>query len=255
MLHYRIHEHAPDSEWVVFLHGAGGSSTIWYKQIRAFKEDFNVLLIDLRGHGLSKIPWNPQELKRYSFDLLAEDVIQVLDETGVEKAHFVGISLGCILIRQIAERGPERVHSMILGGAILKLNVRSRFLMWLGNVSKNIIPYMLLYKFFAWIILPRKNTGKAGSCSSAKPRKCSRKNFFVGTSSRPTSRAYSSFFGTKTSASPRYISWARKTIYSWLPFGTRSWHMPRPSSWYSQNVAMWSMCSSPCGSTARVCAS
>ena len=60
MLYYRIHERAPDSEWVVFLHGAGGSSTIWYKQIRAFKEDFNVLLIDLRGHGLSKIPWNPQ---------------------------------------------------------------------------------------------------------------------------------------------------------------------------------------------------
>ena len=100
-------------ERVVFLHGAGGSSTIWYKQIRAFKEDFNVLLIDLRGHGLSKIPWNPQELKRYSFDLLAEDVIQVLDETGVEKAHFVGISLGCILIRQIAEQRPERVRSMI----------------------------------------------------------------------------------------------------------------------------------------------
>lgn len=177
MLHYRIHEHAPDSEWVVFLHGAGGSSTIWYKQIRAFREDFNVLLIDLRGHGLSKIPWNPQELKRYSFDLLAEDVIQVLDETGVEKAHFVGISLGCILIRQIAERGPERVHSMILGGAILKLNVRSRFLMWLGNVSKNIIPYMLLYKFFAWIILPRKNHRESRILFVREAKKVQQKEF------------------------------------------------------------------------------
>ena len=33
---------------------AGGSSSIWFKQIRAFKKMFNVLLLDLRGHGNSK---------------------------------------------------------------------------------------------------------------------------------------------------------------------------------------------------------
>jgi pimeloyl-ACP methyl ester carboxylesterase len=44
----------------------------------------------------------------------------VLDFLKIEKSHFVGISLGTILIRQLAEMYPHRVESMILGGAILK---------------------------------------------------------------------------------------------------------------------------------------
>jgi pimeloyl-ACP methyl ester carboxylesterase len=39
-----------------FVHGAGGSSSIWFKQIRDFQKQYNVLLLDLRGHGESKPP-------------------------------------------------------------------------------------------------------------------------------------------------------------------------------------------------------
>jgi pimeloyl-ACP methyl ester carboxylesterase len=39
---------------VTFVHGAGGSSSIWFKQIRDFQKQYNVLLLDLRGHGESK---------------------------------------------------------------------------------------------------------------------------------------------------------------------------------------------------------
>ena len=56
MLHYKIHKKSPDAEWVTFIHGAGGSSSIWFRQIRDFQKHFNVLLIDLRGHGKSKSP-------------------------------------------------------------------------------------------------------------------------------------------------------------------------------------------------------
>ena len=44
-----------------------------------------------------------------------------------------------------------------MGGAIVKLNVRSQILMRLGNVVKSIIPYLWLYRFFAFIIMPKKN--------------------------------------------------------------------------------------------------
>ncbi|MBT8188734.1 MAG: alpha/beta hydrolase, partial [Croceitalea sp.] len=54
MLHYTKYVHKSSQEWVTFVHGAGGSSTIWYKQLRDFKKHFNVLLLDLRGHGNSK---------------------------------------------------------------------------------------------------------------------------------------------------------------------------------------------------------
>ena len=57
----------------------------------------------------------------------------------------------------MAERNPEMVESMIMGGAILKLNTRSKFLMGFGNIFKSIVPYIFLYKLFAFIIMPKKN--------------------------------------------------------------------------------------------------
>ena len=69
----------------------------------------------------------------------------------------MGISLGTILIRQLAEMHPERVQSMILGGAILKMNFRSQILMRLGNIFKYVLPYLVLYRFFAFVIMPKKN--------------------------------------------------------------------------------------------------
>ena len=65
--------------------------------------------------------------------------------------------MGTILIRQIAEMQPKRVLSMTLGGAILKFNFRSRILIFLGNLTKSIIPYMWIYKVFAFIIMPHRN--------------------------------------------------------------------------------------------------
>jgi pimeloyl-ACP methyl ester carboxylesterase len=46
---------------------------------------------------------------------------------------------------------------MILGGAILKMNFRSQILMKLGNLFKYILPYLVLYRFFAFVIMPKKN--------------------------------------------------------------------------------------------------
>ena len=49
------------------------------------------------------------------------------------------------------------VETMVLGGAVLKLNIRSKLLMGFGNVFKSVVPYILLYKLFAFIIMPKKN--------------------------------------------------------------------------------------------------
>ncbi len=157
MLNYTTYLNKSDKPWVTFVHGAGGSSSIWFKQIRDFKLHFNVLLLDLRGHGNSKPKLKDSFNNDYTFDSITFDIIEVLDHLEIKKSHFIGISLGTIIIRNIAENYPERVGKMILGGAIMKLNVRSRFLMKLGVVFKSIVPYMLLYKLFAFIIMPRKN--------------------------------------------------------------------------------------------------
>ncbi len=157
MINYTIYPNKSSDQWVTFVHGAGGSSSIWFKQIRDFQKHFNVLLLDLRGHGNSQPTLKEAFQKKYTFSALANDILEVLDHLKIEKTHFVGISLGTILIRQLAEMYPNRVQSMILGGAILKMNFRSQILMRLGNVFKYVLPYLVLYRFFAFVIMPKKS--------------------------------------------------------------------------------------------------
>lgn len=157
MLNYAIYRNKESQQWVTFIHGAGGSSTIWFKQIKAFSRFFNLLLIDLRGHGKSKHHMLDLTNSIYTFDAIAADIIEVLDHEKIKSSHFMGISLGTILIRTIAEKSPERVNSMIMGGAILKFNFKSRLLMRFGNATKSILPYMWLYKILAFIIMPKHN--------------------------------------------------------------------------------------------------
>ncbi|MCF8321939.1 MAG: alpha/beta hydrolase [Flavobacterium sp.] len=157
MINYTLYKNENSDQWVTFVHGAGGSSSIWFKQIRDFKKQYNVLLLDLRGHGNSNAQIKNAFKQKYTFKSIANDVLEVIDHLKIEKSHFVGISLGTILIRQLAEMQPHRVQSMILGGAILKMNFQSQILMKLGNTFKYVLPYLVLYKFFAFVIMPQKN--------------------------------------------------------------------------------------------------
>ncbi|CAI8203089.1 MAG: alpha/beta hydrolase [Flavobacteriaceae bacterium] len=177
MIHYHCYRHSESTQWVTFVHGAGGSSSIWFKQLKAFKKIYNVLLLDLRGHGDSKIPLQKAFGKKYTFDSITQDIVEVLDYEGIEKSHFIGISLGTILIRNLAERSPERVLSMVMGGAILKLNVRSQILMRLGIIFKSVVPYLWLYSFFAFVIMPNKNHKESRTLFVREAKKLYQKEF------------------------------------------------------------------------------
>lgn len=179
MLYYKTYRHPNElqKDWVCFIHGAGGSSSIWYKQLREYKKAFNVLLVDLRGHGNSKSHLKQTHFPTYTFEEISEEVVEVLDHLQISKSHFVGISLGTIIIREIAERHPERVNSVVMGGAIVKLNTRSQILMRLGIIFKSVIPYILLYKLFAWTIMPRKSHRESRSLFVREAKKLYQKEF------------------------------------------------------------------------------
>lgn len=177
MLHHSTYLHHTSSEWVTFVHGAGGSSTIWFKQLRQFSKHFNVLVLDLRGHGESKVENMLDNPKKYTFDTITEDIYDVIDFLKIKESHFVGISLGTILIRNLAEKHPSRVSSMIMGGAIMKMNFRSQVLMKIGNWTKSILPYMFLYKLFAFIIMPRKNHKNSRLLFAREAKKLYQKEF------------------------------------------------------------------------------
>lgn len=174
MLNYQIYHHKPNAPWVTFVHGAGGSSSIWYKQIRDFQKEFNVLLLDLRGHGESK---SGKSKRNYTFDSIGNDVIEVLNHLKIKKSHFIGISLGTIIIRELAERFPTMVSSMIMGGAVMKLNFKSQILMYTGNLLKSVLPYLLLYKMFALVIMPQKKHRESRNLFINEAKKLYQKEF------------------------------------------------------------------------------
>lgn len=176
MLYHRVHFLSPRHEWAVFVHGAGGSSSIWFRQVRAFRKHFNVLLVDLRGHGNSNaLP--PLDAADYTFPRLAHEIVEVMDHRGIRDAHLVGISLGCILIRQLCEAAPARVRSMVLGGAVARLDLRSRFLVRVGDAFKRVVPYLWLYRLFAWIIMPRERHRESRLLFVNEARKLCQKEF------------------------------------------------------------------------------
>jgi pimeloyl-ACP methyl ester carboxylesterase len=177
MLNYTTYIHKTATEWVTFVHGAGGSSSIWFKQIRSFSTNFNVLVLDLRGHGNSKTKIKNAFSEKYTFDSITNDIVEVIDHLKIKTSHFTGISLGTILIRNLAEKYPERVKSMIMGGAIMKLNFKSQLLMRIGVLCKSIVPYLVLYKLFAFIIMPRKNHKKSRLIFVNEAKKLYQKEF------------------------------------------------------------------------------
>jgi pimeloyl-ACP methyl ester carboxylesterase len=175
VLYHASHLHTTSDQWVVFVHGAGGSSAIWSPQLRAFTKHFNVLLVDLRGHGKSK---TSTKIKgKYTFEMIGDEVLQVLDHVGIRSAHFIGISLGTIVIREITERHPERVLSLVMGGAVMKLNLSGQFLMRLGALLKSVMPYLILYRFFAYVIMPRKRHKASRSVFVKEAKKLCQREF------------------------------------------------------------------------------
>lgn len=188
MLHYKTYPHASSKEWVTFIHGAGGSSSIWYKQLKEFKSSFNVLLIDLRGHGNSK-SIGLSSITKYTFRTITRDVVEVIDHLKIKSSHFVGISLGTIIIRELAEMVPNKVSSMIMGGAILKMNFRSQILMKAGFFLRSVIPYILLYKLFAFIIMPRKKHRES-------------RNLFIREAKKLYQKEFIKWFGLTTTVNP-----------------------------------------------------
>jgi len=154
MLHYtKINHKDQSAHTVVFIHGIGGGSNIWSRQIRAFRKHFHLLFIDLPGHGDST--YGLEDMPEHSFDAIVEEVVKVLEKEQIKQAHFVGISLGTIVIQHLNDKYPDKVKSMVLGGAVEKFNVSARLIIGAAELLKRFVPYMWLYKLCALILMPR----------------------------------------------------------------------------------------------------
>ena len=87
-LHYRI-EGARDAPVLVLSNSLGTNLAMWDAQMPALVEHFRVLRYDSRGHGRSDVTPGP-----YAVERLARDVVALLDELDIARAHFCGLSMG-----------------------------------------------------------------------------------------------------------------------------------------------------------------
>lgn len=103
-------------EPVVLLHGYTASAGQWdYAGISGeLEKHCRVIVIDLRGHGRSDKPYDPQA---YTLERRLSDINAVLDALDVAQAHFLGYSMGGWLAFGMAVSYPERVASLMIGGA------------------------------------------------------------------------------------------------------------------------------------------
>ncbi|HSY90523.1 MAG TPA: alpha/beta hydrolase [Candidatus Binatus sp.] len=100
-------------EPVVFIHGAMGSSNYWGLQVPAVARHYQVIVLDSRGQGRSTWISEPP----LSFQLMASDVLAVMDELHIPKAALVGWSDGGIIGIDIAIHHPERLTKLFAFGA------------------------------------------------------------------------------------------------------------------------------------------
>lgn len=96
------------AETLVLVHAAMGSSRRFYAWVPHLARHFRVVRIDQRGHGETGIP-GPDQL---SFPRLMQDVVELLDHLGVDKAHLAGSSAGGIVSQGMAIHHPSRVRTL-----------------------------------------------------------------------------------------------------------------------------------------------
>lgn len=141
------------------VHGAGGSTRTWRKQIEAFSKDYHLLLVDLPGHAGSAS--SSMHRSKYDFEWISGSIWDVVDCYTKNPIHVVAVSLGSIIAMQMYEQRPHGIASLLFAGPIVSLNVKLRLLARAGLVIAKIIGFRNFYSLMAKIILPRKNHKKS----------------------------------------------------------------------------------------------
>lgn len=119
-IHYTIEGDGP---WVTMSHSLACNLHMWDEEAARLSRHYRVLRFDTRGHGGSDAPPGP-----YSLDTLAGDVRALLAFLGVQKTHFVGLSMGGMVGLTLALQEPRLLHSLILcdTGSRFSLDVGAR---------------------------------------------------------------------------------------------------------------------------------
>ncbi len=107
---------------LVLAHSLGSNLHMWDKIAEGLARKFRLLRFDMRGHGKSGVPPGP-----YTIEQLGQDVLLLLDRTGIEQADFCGLSLGGLVALWLGIHAAERIGRLVLANTAARIGSRG---MW-----------------------------------------------------------------------------------------------------------------------------
>jgi len=144
-------------ECVLFSHGATMDHGLFEHQVGYFSNQYKVIVWDSPGHGMSR-PYSD-----YCLENAANELIRVLDQEQVQRAHLVGQSMGGYISQLAARNSPERVSSLTaVGSSPLQASYYSSFDYWMLSVA----PIML--RFYPYNSLIKAISENVASVPAAK---------------------------------------------------------------------------------------
>jgi len=157
------HKKGNTDKYLILLHGAGCDHFIFEKQIDALS-NYNIIAWDARGHGLSKLDKN----KKFSFKDMHNDCLKLLEIHKIEKAVFIGQSMGGNLAQEIAYYNPGFIEKLVLIDCTKntqKLSSADKFTL---KISR------FLFMMYPWKTLVRQSADACGNTEYTKNyvRKC-----------------------------------------------------------------------------------
>lgn len=105
-LHY---QNLGEGEAAVLVHGLGSDHSIWAGLIPFLQEEYHIIVPDLRGHGESSKTPGP-----YTMELFSKDIQGLLKSLDIEKAHFIGHSMGGAILQELVLQKPDIISSLTL---------------------------------------------------------------------------------------------------------------------------------------------
>lgn len=116
---------------IAFVNSLGTDFRIW-EAVTAHLADYDCVLFDKRGHGLSELGDAPVTIETYAADLVA-----LLDHLGIDKATICGLSIGGLIAQSMAINTPERIERLILCDTAAKIGNDA---MWNGRAEAALSP-------------------------------------------------------------------------------------------------------------------
>jgi len=106
-INYRIDGNG--SKTLFFIHGWASDKSVWQNQIEAFKKDFRIINVDLRGHG--ETPWAETHDLLGSF---TDDILELCDKLKLENINFVAWSMAGFVLLELCQRAAQLIDSFTL---------------------------------------------------------------------------------------------------------------------------------------------